>query len=276
MYPNRCKLLVLLVITALLTLSSCNAPARMPDNVTPTIERDVSGGDEPDRPEETPTPRPDDGSGPTVEDPFFEGIERGDFEIVDVVMSEDGIQGRIIDVAVHNPGTETITVLIPCGMFFAPSDDDTQRMMVIQSEEVVIDGGETVVIEPFVICIDGSAGAPSGGDAYQVGMLTSGELLQFAQCLCLIDLDVDTGAAQVPMGGGEFGLQFAVWAVSDDMFGEDTEFDFGESASAIDSIFGAEFGEELGDMAEMINAMLEMYRGMVAPWLAYCGISLEP
>ena len=272
MYPNRRKILILLIITALLALSSCNAPARMPDNVTPTIERDISGGDEPDRPEETPTPRPQDDDKPTVDDPFFEGLDRGDFEIADVIMSEDGIQGRIIDVVVHNPGTETLTVLIPCGMFFAPSDDDTQRMMVIQSEEVVIEGGETVVIEPFVICIDSSAGAPFGGDAYQVGMLTSGELLQFAQCLCMIDLDVDTGAAEVPMGGGETGLQFAMWSVSDDMFAEDNELDFGEASTAMDSFLGAEFG---GELSELVSAMLEVYRGMAAPWLAYCGIPFE-
>jgi len=61
-----------------------------------------------------------------------------------------------------NLGAETITVLLPCRMHFIPVDDDTQRVMIIQSEEVIIEGGETVVIEPYVICIDGSAGASSG------------------------------------------------------------------------------------------------------------------
>lgn len=276
MYLIRRRMLILLMITALLVLSSCNMPARLPDgDVTPTIERDLSGGDEPDRPEETPPPEDDDGGGVALDDPFFEQIERGDIILEDVSMSEDGINGRIIHVTVSNPGTETITVFLPCGLYFTPSDDDTQRMMIIQSEEIILDGGETVIIEPYVICIDGSAGAPSGGDAYEVGMLTSGELLTLAQCLCRIELDTEGGLATIPDGGGEFGLQFAVWAVSDDMFGEDSELDFGEASSALDSIFGAEFGEELGEMAEVINALLETYRASVEPWLAYCGISLD-
>jgi len=274
MIPFRRTMVFLFIV--ILILTGCNMPNRLPDeDITPTPERDLSGGDEPDRPEPTATPKPDDDEGFTLDDPFFEAIDQGDFEIVDVVMSADGIQGRIIDVVVHNPGTETITVFIPCGIFFAPSDDDTQRLMVIQSEEIIIDGGETVTIEPFVICIDGSAGAPSGGDAYQVGMLTSGELLTLAQCLCTIDLDDNAGMSTIPDGGGETGLQFAVWAVSDDMFGEDTMLDFGEASSAIDSVFGVEFGDELGEMAEVINALLESYRGMVEPWLAYCGISFD-
>ena len=276
MCPKRRWLLILLVITALLAMSSCNRPSRLPDeDVTPTLERDVSGGGEPDRPEETPAPQTDDGGGLALDDPFFEQIERGDIILEDVTMSADGINGRIINVVVSNPGTEAITVLLPCGMYFTPVDDETQRMMIIQSEEVIIDGGESVVIEPYVICIDGSAGAPSSGDTYAVGMLTSGELQSLAQCLCTIDLDSNGGLSTVPDGGGEFGLQFAVWAVSDGMFGEDSELDFGEATSAIDSIFGAEFGEQMGEMAEMVNALLETYRASVAPWLAYCGIPFE-
>jgi len=265
-----------LLLIAVLSLTACNAPARMPDgDITPTPERDVSGGEEPDRPDATPTLEDDDSGGLALDDPFFEKVERGDIVLEDVSMNEGGINGRIIDVVVTNPGTETITVLLPCGMYFAPVDDDTQRMMIIQSEEVMIEGGETVVIEPYVICIDGSAGAPSGGDSYSVGMLTSGDLLALAQCLCTIELDSDGGISTIPDGGGEFGLQFAVWAVSDDMFGEDSELDFGDATSAFDSIFGAEFGEELGEMAEMVNALLETYRASVEPWLAYCGISFE-
>jgi hypothetical protein len=218
-------------------------------------------------------PNEDNRTASIANDNFLGRLESGDLVLDEIAITTEDTQGRIVRVILRNSGTEEIVVSIPCGLYFTAEDESMQRMMVIQSEPVTILPGSSGVLEPYVICIDSDLSTPTSDTSYRIGMLTSDELLQLAQCLCSLDLDEDGEAVEVPEGGGALGLQFAVWAVSNDMFSEGTEERFGEATGALNTLLGEELGEGLGGL---ITAFVELFRESARPWLDYCGIPIKP
>ena len=151
----------------------------------------------------------------TVEAEQPDSYQLGEAVLDNVVSTSDGdTEGRILTVQVTNPTTNELLVTIPCGLIFNPSPgSDEQRLMVIQQDSATIPPGESADFTPYVICIDSSSAVPATGSTYQIGVMATGDMLKLAQCICnetLADIEVDPSAFF-----DQFGLQFAVWAVSD-------------------------------------------------------------
>ena len=134
-------------------------------------------------------------------------------------------------------------------------------MMVIQEASGSLPAGGEGTLTPFVICVDSSKATPTEGGTYSLGTLASGDLLRFAECLCQEDLDSEDFMEL-------FGLQMAIWMVSD-------------SATFESLLEGSETGEgALGDLmgeeaAEILEGILDMMRGPASSWLELCDIEVE-
>jgi hypothetical protein len=247
---HRSVIHITMLFPLILLLCSCNLPTTAPSQHAEGI-RTASG----------------------TSDTFLAHLESGNLVVDEITVMTEDTQGRIVRMALRNPGTEEVVVTIPCGLYFTAEEENMQRMMVIQSEPVAIAATSNAVLELYVICIDSDLDAPTSDAAYQIGMLASDELLQLAQCLCSLNLDEHGEAVEVPDGGGSIGLQFAVWAVSNDMFSEGAEDRFDEEASALTTVLGGELGEDIG---ELVAAFVDLYRESARPWLDYCGIQIKP
>jgi len=130
---------------------------------------------------------------------------------VDVVSPDGGISGTIVEVMLTNRSDEDLDAVVPCGLVFEPVPGvQEQRMMVIQPVAARVRPGASVIVRPFVACIDSDEEPASAGAVYVPASVADGDLLTFAQCLCRRDL----GSELDPTTGG-MDLQFAVWAVTD-------------------------------------------------------------
>lgn len=180
-----------------------------------------------------------------------------------------GSGNLIVDVS--NPGSDPIEVVLPPGFVFLPPDgSDQQRLMVIDGKSITLDPGESATLDPYVVCIDANAHAPESGTDYVPGGLVEDEqLLALAECLSEQDIEGPSGG-MMP----NFGLQFAVWAVSD-----------GYSADTLQGI--AENPEEAGgdtpqaldmetlDQLQQLGPLFEQMFGGTDEYLEACGISTE-
>jgi hypothetical protein len=199
--------------------------------------------------------------------PFGESV----IELVESISGED-TAGQILVVHATNPTANEIVVTIPCGLIFKPGpESDEQRLMVIQEASATLLPGENATLTPYVICIDSSNSIPAQGSTYQVGVMATGDLLKFAQCVCnetLLDIEMDPNAFM-----DQFGLQFAVWSVSDGLSFEEMFKDMKESEGALGEIGAEEFGEELGNL---FGGIMEMYQVAGQDWLEKCQIEINP
>jgi len=182
-----------------------------------------------------------------------------DLELIEVI-SED-TQGEIIEVTVTNQSGEELLFEIPAGLVFTPVGTDEQNLMVLDAVVVTLETGETIIISPYVVCIEASATIPSSGSAYQIGYLASDDLLAFAEC---VDKEVDGTLTQ-----DDIGLQFAVWLIADGgnvlEIPELTE----EEGGAL-----SELMEEMEANPDMKEMMEEMMLVISADWLQRCGYSV--
>ncbi len=128
--------------------------------------------------------------------------------------------------------------------------------MVVQEVSATIPPGGEEILTAYVICIDPTSSAPDDGEAYSLGAMESGELLQLAQCVCYDNLEAN------PMGGLE--VMLAGWSLR----GEDLAAELGEQAEgAAGDLFGEE-GEGL------LGGLLESFAGLGSGVLERCGIEL--
>jgi hypothetical protein len=187
-------------------------------------------------------------------------------------ISEDETSGWILTVHATNPTSDEIVVTIPCGLIFDPGpESDEQRLMVIQEASATIPPGEAATLTPYVICIDSSNAIPGTGSTYHIGVMATGDLLKLAQCICnesLADFEVDPMAFM-----DQFGLQFAVWTVSDGLSFEEMFEDIEEAEGALGEIGVEDFSEELGGI---LSGMMEMFQGLGQDWLEKCQIEINP
>lgn len=188
-------------------------------------------------------------------------VDEGRLDLQGVVATAEDTLGRVLLVRVTNPSSGEEIATIPCGLVFQPSEEDSQRLMVIQEDSVSLPAGGEGELTPFVICIDSSKAAPVEGGTYSLGSLVSGDLLRFAECLCEQDLDSEDFMEL-------FGLQMAIWMVSD--------------SSTFDSMMEGSEGAEgaLGDLlgeegAEILEGMMDMMMGPASSWLELCDIEIE-
>ncbi len=211
-------------------------------------------------------------------EPSAEAVEQGPVEIGHALIehiesvSEDETSGQILTVQVTNPTTDEIVVTIPCGLIFNPEpESDEQRLMVIQEASVSLLPDEEAKLTPYVICIDSSNAVPENGSTYNIGVMATGDLLKLAQCICnetLSDVEVDPLAFM-----DQFGLQFAVWTVSDGLSFEEMFESMEEAGGALGEIGAEEFTEE---MEELFGGVLQMFQGVGQDWLEKCQIEINP
>jgi|GEM_PF-3041864 len=187
-------------------------------------------------------------------------------------ISEDETSGQILTVQVTNPTTGEIVVTIPCGLIFDPGpESDEQRLMVIQEASASLLPGEDATLTPYVICIDSSNAIPESGSTYHVGVMATGDLLKLAQCICketLVDIEMDPLAFM-----DQFGLQFAVWTVSDGLSFEEMFEGMEEAGGALGEISAEDFTEE---MEELFGGVMEIFQGVGQDWLERCQIEINP
>lgn len=212
----------------------------------------------------TSTPRS--GSAVSGGNPLPALIDQGRVEVETVQSNEGGqTQGPILTVQLTNLESGEVVVDVPCGLIFHPGSEEDQRMMVIQPASGELSASGTTQISPYVICIDSGKDAPDLNATYQVGVMAEGDLLKIAQCICQEELS-DEFDAQA--GFDQFGVQFAVWAVSD---GEPLTSFTGEGmpeGGAADDMFGEEFGDMFAELEQFFLAPAQ-------EWLDRCGIELE-
>ena len=198
-----------------------------------------------------------------IGDALIEGVES---------ISEDETSGEILTVQVTNPTTNEIVVTVPCGLIFNPGPgSDEQRLMVIQEAFTSLQPGEEATLTPYVICIDSSSAIPETGSTYHISVMATGDLLKLAECICketLADIEMDPLAFM-----DQFGLQFAVWTVSDGLSFEEMFDDMEEAGGALCEIGAEDFTEE---MEELFGGVMEMFQGVGQDWLEKCQIEINP
>jgi hypothetical protein len=188
-------------------------------------------------------------------------LESGAISLNGVQGNSDGeTAGPVLTMSLTNPGTDEIVVDIPCGLVFAPSESDTQPMMVVQPLQVSLLAGETKEVTPFVICVDIAAAAPSTSSTYTIGYIAADDMLKFAECVCNEDLGIDPENA--------LGVQFAAWTIQ--VQGDFSTLFSGEDTNALAEYYP---GEDLEELAEMLQEMMAMYS---QSWLDKCGIVIIP
>jgi hypothetical protein len=154
-----------------------------------------------------------------------------------------------------------VTVVIPCGLVFAPTEAAQQTMMVVQSLETSIAPGETVEVTPFVVCIDIASPAPGYGSGYEVSYMVDGNLLILAECVCKETLVAEAEDFQA------LSVQFAAWTVAT---GGDFTSLLEEEGNAVEGLSGGE------EATVYFDAMMEMLTMVGATdWVSACGIDLE-
>lgn len=188
-------------------------------------------------------------------------IQSGDLIIDLIKTTGGGTQGKIIEIVMINQSGEEIIFEIPPGLVFSPVGSDEQDLMVLDGEIVTLDPGETIVLSPYVICIESSASTPSSGSAYQIGYLADGDLLAFAECV-----DRET---EGDLGDDDFSLQLAAWSIANQ----------GQILAMPEGIEGLEgaFAEMLEgwEISGLLEIMTETMGAMSEEWIQRCDLSLE-
>jgi hypothetical protein len=139
---------------------------------------------------------------------------------------------------------------------------DEQNMMVLDAIEVTLQPQETVVLSPYVICIQAEAAVPSSGASYQLGYLESDVLLDFAQC---VDEEADGTLSQ-----DDLSLQIAVWTITSG--GNELEM---PELTGIDDGALTELMEELEAFTDMMEELEGVSTEIGDEWLQRCDISVD-
>lgn len=205
---------------------------------------------------------------------IMDQIDRGQVELAGVQATEEEISGPILLLQVTNPTDEEVVVTIPCGLIFEPADEDEQRMMVIQHEEISLPPGGEGTLEPYVICIDADRAGPSIGSGYSLGVLADADLLKLAQCVCNEDL---TALEEAMQYDSLMGLQMAVWLTSS---GESDLTSMFESISQAESNalggLPGETGDQIEGLQDALSTIVSLMGGSAEEWLAKCDLQQEP
>lgn len=178
-------------------------------------------------------------------------------------ISGDDTIGPILSVQLTNPTSGEVVATLPCGLVFHPGGgSEAQSLMMIQQIVIDIPAGQTVTVEPYVVCIESNMSIPSAGIDYQVGEMTSGDLLKFARCLCQENLP-ESITSNPTAFQDIFGIQIAVWVVADNISFDDFLGDMSSGEGAI------------GDLQPILGPMIEMLESASNEWLERCDIEID-
>lgn len=259
---KRLTFFILVTILAMLACSTFGGESATEEGEEPSVSGPVNTppGEMPEA--ETPDTGADLPDGlPSMPGTDFEDLlSVGDIELTGIQGNADGeTTGPVITMTLTNTTDEEITINIPCGLVFSPTDGDTQPMMVVQPVSLALAAGETQEVTPFVICVDIAAAAPDTSTSFTIGYMAADDMLAFAECICGEELTID--------GTDTVGVQFAAWSIQ-------LQGDFASTLMEEGSAAG-EFleGEDMEAMNEMFMQMMEMF---ATEWLDKCGIVITP
>jgi hypothetical protein len=187
-------------------------------------------------------------------------IKSGDMIIELIESTGGGTQGQIIEMVIINQSSEEIIFEVPPGLVFSPVGTDEQELMVLDGEVVTLEPAETIVLSPYVICIESSASTPSSGSAYEIGYLADGDLLAFAECV-----DQETNG---DLYEDDIGLQFAVWSIAN----HGSMLEMPEGSEEVEGAFSELTAE--WEILGLLETMTELMSGMSENWLQRCDISV--
>ena len=132
--------------------------------------------------------------------------------------------------------------------------------MVVQPLKTSLQSGETVIVQPFVVCINSDKGVPTPDDAFTVGTLADGKLLQLASCFCQEDLQTDRDFQDL------LSIQYATWAVTE----ESLEGDYPSMWESLE-----QYSEEIPGLSESLQELMQnIYPGSLE-WLDKCEIEIS-
>lgn len=187
-------------------------------------------------------------------------IKSGDIIIELIESTGGGTQGQIIEMVIINQSSEEIIFEIPPGLVFSPIGSDEQELMVLDGEVVTLEPAETIVLSPYVICIESSASTPSSGSAYEIGYLADGDLFAFAECV-----DQETNG---DLYEDDIGLQFAVWSIAN----QGSILEMSEGSEEVEGAFSELIAA--WEISGLLETMTELMSGMSEDWLQRCDISV--
>ncbi len=131
-----------------------------------------------------------------------DALEKG---YVSAEITGEGIySGDCIRVKLTNNYKKDLSVTVPAGQIFEPSDPLLQDIMIAKEEEILVEKGSNRVARLTGYCVEAGDGAPGEGSVFGVGRMATGNLLSFALFL-----------SQKNQHKNDY-AQYAVWAVSDD------------------------------------------------------------
>lgn len=156
--------------------------------------------------------------------------------------SNPGFTGSVLEIEIRNNSDESLEFTIPCGLIFVPADDSTQNMMVVQPSVVLLQPAETVIVQPFVVCINSDKAVPTPDDTFTVGTLADGKLLQLAGCFCQEDLQTNGDFQEL------LSIQYATWAVAD----ETLEGDYQSMWEFLE-----QYSEEIPGLSESLQELMQ-------------------
>jgi len=276
---------IVFTLASIFILMSCSLfsrvfsdePETLPE-VTPTVSRQPTTGGELPAPTRTRVSTPAATKSPTVSPTESAGqalttgsgatlpeqVASGAIQLDGIRVLMEEATGEVLGIQVSNPGAETITVTVPCGLIFDPVGGELQPMIVIYEAAQSVPPGGSAELAPVVACADMESGTPEFDAGYQIGAFAQGDLLALAQCMCQSSADFS------PEGFELLQAQFAVWALSNrDLFSSEIDFE--------DSPLASLLGEEDSSMEEL-QAAWEALRSMMIPmageWFERCNLDV--
>jgi len=258
---------IVFTLASIFILMSCSLfsrvfsdePETLPE-VTPTVSRQPTTGGELPAPTRTRVSTPAATKSPTVsptEATLPEQVASGAIQLDGIRVLMEEATGEVLGIQVSNPGAETITVTVPCGLIFDPVGGELQPMIVIYEAAQSVPPGGSAELAPVVACADMESGTPEFDAGYQIGAFAQGDLLALAQCMCQSSADFS------PEGFELLQAQYR------DLFSSEIDFE--------DSPLASLLGEEDSSMEEL-QAAWEALRSMMIPmageWFERCNLDV--
>jgi hypothetical protein len=133
---------------------------------------------------------------------FTEALAQG--KILVTVRGVGGHTGQCVSVHFERLTDKTITVKIPAGHVFEPTDSTQQNIVVLKSAELVLDAKKKF-IKIYGACSQSHDASPATGAMFHLGKIAEGNLLKMAQFISDKKLYNEADA------------QFAVWCMTDSL-----------------------------------------------------------
>lgn len=277
------KNILVFTLLSIIILMSCNLtgnqPTSQPENLpqatrantqtpAPTADLPTSTEQAESEPTETPMESTTEAPAPPPEMSDLvllpDLVSNGVLQLDGIDAQMDETAGEVLTIQVTNPGSEPITVTVPCGLIFTPQDDELQPLIVIQEVTELIQPGDSAELVPLVACADLESGTPEIGAGYTIGSFAEGDLLALAECMCQSDADFSVESFEL------VNAQFAIWTISNgDLFSTMPDME----NSPLADLMGDEYGS-VEEFEAAWEAMSGVFAEMSKAWFERCNLDV--